>query len=531
MGSEKVAVIGIDGLPYDVVASLGKKKLPTFFRIMKKGCYGVLTSTIPPLSPVAWPSLVTGKNPAKHGVFGFSHVKEGIVTPCYCMAGRSNPIWDAVGKAGKKVVVLNVPFTYPPHKVNGILISGFPSPMDQIKSFPPEFINRLKSKIGNYELDVSIKKENYEGMCETDFIDEIFRITEIRAKATLHLMENSYWDFFMSIFTSLDRLQHVFYGYFDKKSPLYDVEKRKILCKYYRRLDEILNSILLMIDESTYLIIVSDHGFDYLYKYVGLNNLLSRRNYLRHGAKFLNREEFKKLWRSYNLFRKIIEALPTELIKAIQTIVPPKEDYSQSIAYCDYQCTITLRKDLAQSVKNELREEIIDYLYSVMDFETSQKVVERIYVKEDILSGSLEEVPDIFILFRRGYEPKRWTETPIQHTRGSYLGGKTLKTGTHSTSYARRGFFSIRGQSIKKNFSCTSSILDITPTILHIWSIPLSSDIDGRVLTEIFSENSEIARRDVKYTHPPVEYSREQYSYSKREEESIRKRLKELGYF
>jgi hypothetical protein len=40
----------------------------------------------------------------------------------------------------------------------------------------------------------------------------------------------------------------------------------------------------------------------------------------------------------------------------------------------------------------------------------------------------------------------------------------------------------------------------LAPTILHIFDIPIQNDVDGRVLTEIFKESSEFAKRKPKYT-------------------------------
>jgi predicted AlkP superfamily phosphohydrolase/phosphomutase len=415
--------------------------------------------------------------------------------------------------------------------VNGILITGFPSPMGRIESFPPKLVNDLRSHIGEYKLDVPVENEDYEGMDETRFIKEVYRITNIRAKATFHLMENYDWDFFMTVFTSLDRLQHVFYGYYDRQSPLHDSNKDKILKEYYKRLDGILGDILSTIEESTHLIIVSDHGFDHLQKHVGLNNLLAAQDYLKHKASYLNREKLKRLWRLSRLFRKVIQALPVELVNSLQALTPSMEDYRQSKAYCDYPNTITLRKDLEPEMKMQLSKKITDYLYNVRDSYNNQKIVEEVFAKENILSGNLEEAPDLFILFKRGYEPKRWTKDVVQRIESPLTPYKTIKTGAHSSSYARRGFFSVSGKSIKKNFFCCSSILDIAPTILHMLGTAIPSDIDGNVLTQIFREDSSITKREIQYTTPSTESLEEQYSYSEEEKESIRRRLERLGYF
>ncbi|MGD8546204.1 MAG: alkaline phosphatase family protein, partial [Candidatus Bathyarchaeota archaeon] len=472
MTSEKVVLIGFDGLPYDVVSSLPKNRFPTFNKILKEGCHGVLTSTIPPSSPTAWTSLVTGKSPGKHCVFGFSHVSKGVVTPQYSWVGRFNPVWDILSNMGKKVVILNVPFTYPPYKVNGILITGFPSPMNRIESFPPTFVDQLKSKIENYDLDVPLENEDYADMDEEKFLEGIYRITEARTEATFHLMENYDWDFFFVVFTSLDRLQHVYYGYYDEKSPLHDNTKRKILLTYYAKMDEILDNILSTIDKKTFLIIISDHGFDYVHKSIGLNNLLSDQGFLERKKNRLNRKNLKILWEQSGLIRKIIRKLPVKIARNLQTIIPSKVNYSKSKAYIDYSCTITLKKGLQPQIREDLKNEIVKYLHSVKDSETNDRIFDKVYTKEEIFSETSEEIPEIFFLVRRGYQLKRWTEKPLERIKRPSSPNRTIKTGDHPSHYAQRGFFSITGEPVKKNFISNATILDITPTILHIFDVP-----------------------------------------------------------
>jgi predicted AlkP superfamily phosphohydrolase/phosphomutase len=73
MSEKRVLVIGIDGATFKVIDPLIKDGcLPNIAQIMSKGVKGILNSTLPTVSPVAWTSFMTGKNPDKHQIFDFS---------------------------------------------------------------------------------------------------------------------------------------------------------------------------------------------------------------------------------------------------------------------------------------------------------------------------------------------------------------------------------------------------------------------------------------------------------------------------
>ena len=130
MENRKVMVIGLDGATWDLLEPWARNnKLPALKELMEKGCYGPLESTIPHVTPPAWTSMTTGKNPAKHGVFDFIGIKrkkDGWNLSLYTSRSkRSREIWDYLN--GKSIVV-NVPLTYPPREINGIMVTGMYTP-------------------------------------------------------------------------------------------------------------------------------------------------------------------------------------------------------------------------------------------------------------------------------------------------------------------------------------------------------------------------------------------------------------------
>ena len=146
----KVLIIGLDGATPDLVERwVAENKLPYLKQIMQNGVYGKLRSTYPPISPAAWTTFATGYNPGKHGTYDFRDYDPrryscfaDTIVDSNAFAGKS--IWDLVGAAGQKVGVITVPVTYPAWRVNGFMVSGYPTP-DAAKSFayPPELGQRI----------------------------------------------------------------------------------------------------------------------------------------------------------------------------------------------------------------------------------------------------------------------------------------------------------------------------------------------------------------------------------------------------
>lgn len=116
-------VLGIDGGSWRILDNLD---LPAFERLIDGGTIGTLRSTLPPITYPAWKCYSTGKNPGKLGVFGFVNYDRERREDRQNDATHfdSAELWDYLSDEGKRVGVVNMPSTYPPHDVNGIMIAG-----------------------------------------------------------------------------------------------------------------------------------------------------------------------------------------------------------------------------------------------------------------------------------------------------------------------------------------------------------------------------------------------------------------------
>src|SRR5688572_19532647 len=124
----RLALLGLDGVGAPLVEALiDAGVMPRLAALRRLGTLARMTSTLPTISSVSWTSFMTGVNPGRHGIYGFTDVKPdsyGIIFPNYSHV-RAPTIWDALGAEGRRAVVLNVPGTYPAKDICGVMVSGF----------------------------------------------------------------------------------------------------------------------------------------------------------------------------------------------------------------------------------------------------------------------------------------------------------------------------------------------------------------------------------------------------------------------
>lgn len=121
----KVLVIGVDGISYSAIEKI-RDEMPEFKECLENSCSGILHSTIPPTSPVAWPTSYTGKNPGKIGIGGLFKKKSTSNSwePVDTNDCPNKTIWDIASEFNKKSIVIGMPYTYPPRRINGIMVGG-----------------------------------------------------------------------------------------------------------------------------------------------------------------------------------------------------------------------------------------------------------------------------------------------------------------------------------------------------------------------------------------------------------------------
>ena len=124
--TKKILIVGLDGVTWDVLGPLmAEGKMPALKRVCEQGASGVLTSTTPPITPAAWTTFLTGKQPGSHGIIDFErydiHTNKLAFNSTRCLDHVRN-LWQILGERGFKVGSVNVPMTFPAESRNSPVI-------------------------------------------------------------------------------------------------------------------------------------------------------------------------------------------------------------------------------------------------------------------------------------------------------------------------------------------------------------------------------------------------------------------------
>src|SRR3989338_3957851 len=121
----RIFVLGLDGVPFTFLQdAFNENRMPNLSKLFKTHAAKKMNSVYPTVSSVAWVTFATGQNPAGHNIFGFVDRTPNpfqIEIPT-ARNRKAKTIWQELSEQGKRVIVINVPLTYPPKQVNGILV-------------------------------------------------------------------------------------------------------------------------------------------------------------------------------------------------------------------------------------------------------------------------------------------------------------------------------------------------------------------------------------------------------------------------
>ncbi len=151
----QVIVLGFDGMDYRVTRDLmAQGRMPNFSRLAASGGFSSLATTVPPQSPVAWSSVITGLDPADHGIFDFIHRDPSTLAPYLSTtrtqpAGRTltigswrlplsggrvellrdgRPFWAELEDRGIPTTIMRMPANFPPSGTATRELSGMGTP-------------------------------------------------------------------------------------------------------------------------------------------------------------------------------------------------------------------------------------------------------------------------------------------------------------------------------------------------------------------------------------------------------------------
>jgi predicted AlkP superfamily phosphohydrolase/phosphomutase len=280
--AKKVAVIGLDCAPPELVFEQWWDELPTLRALADQGAWGKLHSVCPPITVPAWSCMMSGKDPGQLGIYGFRNRKDYSydgMTIANATAVREPRVWDVLSRAGKKVIVMCVPGTYPTSAVNGAMVSCFLTPNAQSSyTYPPELKSELEKKFGPYMIDV----ENFRSEDKDRILDNIYKMTEQHFAMAHHMVTTHPWDFFMMVEMGTDRIHHAFWKFHDKNHRKFEPGNKyeNSIREYYHFIDKKIAELIPALGDDTTLFVVSDHGAKSMQGGICVNEWLMQNGYL-----------------------------------------------------------------------------------------------------------------------------------------------------------------------------------------------------------------------------------------------------------
>ena len=532
-----VLLIGIDGGTFDLIDPwLRAGELPAIAELLDGGSRAQLRSTHPPLTPVAWSSMLTGCNPGKHGAFAFMRIARDYA-PQF-LSGGSLPlptVFEQLSRAGLRVGALNIPWTWPPRPLNGWCLSGLDAPsFGPGIAHPAGLYEELVAEFGGYFVkSVTPTPDGF----PLDRMEE--RIAKIGAMAR-HLARTRPVDLLALCFVSTDQVQH---WYFRTRTATARDGRRveDLLLHTWRLVDrEIGRLVEEFAGQDTTVMIASDHGAGpteggiNLGRWLGAQGLLHGRSpglvgglragALRAAARLLPGAVRERLrGRLAGTRRRMISRL---LVNSI--------DWPRTQAFCwsDYgsiSLNLAGRFDagcVSERQREALVKELAEGLLALRDPETGERVMSAPLRAEDIYHGPhVGDAPDLLAV-PRGYRREILTDFtlsgPLARDRSRGVFAPAVREGTHRL----HGMLCLSGNRARSGFvgSC-ARIEDITPTLLHLLGQPVPSYMDGRVLAEMLTGVAPVTRETV-----DLPGGASAATYSAAEAEAIERDLRGLGY-
>lgn len=515
----RILAIGMDSADYHLIQKwMDMGRLPVLTSLAKRGSIQSLTSTADMGSGTVWPSFFTGTFPAKHNGFFSRRLENGTYRLMFKPEPyrlRRDPFWVPLCRAGKRMVVLDVPKTYPVKEVSGIQLSawGAHSPSWHPDSLPRDILQTVNSLCGKYPVK-DCDRFVPTGFRELRrFYQTLIEGIQKKEAVSLHFLTREPWELFVTVFGEPHCAGHNFWHLMDPAHPRYDPESAAALgdaiLNVYTSIDKAIGNFIKAVPDAA-VVVFSPEGMGPNYTGSFLVPEILRRLEMAPSGGAIRRWSPSRRWGPHSV-RNVRNLLPRPLIKVIEGIkhvVPQNtwiswktrfmtvgDDWSRSRAFCvpsDFNGFIRLNvkgrepKGLVErgAPYDTLCEELTKEFSCITNADTGEPAVQEVLRLDRIHQGEyLDHFPDLVVKWK--------ADVPIRRLSSPNIG--TVEGFNHherSGSHRPYGFVIAAGESFQKDAAKEEGhIIDIAPTILHLMRQPVPKDMDGRVLYHLLAED------------------------------------------
>lgn len=539
--ARKMLILGLDGATWDVLDPLmAAGKMPHLKRIVDGGSSGILHSTVPPITPAAWTTFMTGKSPGLHGIIDFERydVRTNALSFNTTNALRHvRSIWKILGDKGFRVGSVNVPMTYPPVRVNGFLISGFEAVSTKTEfTHPPELKSRILERWPDYSFKNKWRRKTFGGdALYADNLADINKSFHQGAEVLQYCGDAFGWDVAMIVFKMVDNLQHKVWRYIDPRTRGRFAKRCAMAEDCFAQLDVALGRLIEYAQQhKAHIFVMSDHGHGSLEGKAQPNLMLRDWGYLKireGGAQSRTRTKhsISRLFRKKGKFAagnfSLTDDLAVDFSRTRAAVMHAGMAGFLYINLKGRQETGVVEQSEYESLRDELKERF-EAATCIDPTGQAIRIFDQVHKPEEIYGcerGERDWLPDLMLcptprlaVVRkiRGNKPVKWIRL-------------TRMEGTHRPE----GIYAVYGDGVPAGKKLDTDIINATPTLLAMLGAFVPDDMQGRVVEEIFD--------------PPLIYDIERVSpddgvsssgqaaeavYSADDMAKLTERLADLGY-
>lgn len=500
----RTLVVGVDGVCLSVLEPLiNDGVVPHLASLQAKSAVDPLESQLPPWTPSAWPSIYTGKNPGKHGVFDFLDFEGYDWDVVNRSTVKSRAVWELLSMNGYESVVVNVPVTHPPREIDGTIVPGYMAP-EAPECHPEGTWDELNRELGNYRL---YAEASYSEASKQQRLDSYRELTRMRGEAFRYLVADRKPDFGFVQFQQTDTVFHEY------------PEDDEVVQGVYSAVDDEIGQILDQCDPDLTLI-VSDHGLGPMDHEFRVNEFLRDRGYVRSTAGNGGMPSWSSLAENHlqngdrtdtekpngsmteralevaagfgmtsqrvanvldrvGLTQQVAEFVPSDVIRAGSEHV----DFASSTAYMRSRTEMGIRLNVegrepdgvvSEDNYDAVRDEIIDTLSKVKT-PSGEPCFEEVLPREAVFSGPYVSVAPDVVTVPSGFD---------QYLSAS-LRGDWFAEPSEKWEHKRDGIVLAAGDGVDPETDIAGHIFDITPTILASFGLDVDSEMDGDPLAVV----------------------------------------------
>jgi len=304
-------------------------------------------------------------------------------------------------------------------------------------------------------------------------MDDLDRAFDDRAQVILQRIDAKQWDLLVGVIESTDRVQHMIWRLIDPSHPMYD---KALAAKFgdaiervYRKCDSFVGEVMSRVDATTPILIVSDHGFHSFRQSVNLNTWLVQEGFMAIQGQQPGEKKLQDLFGGGTFWENV--------------------DWTRTKAYAMGlgQVYINLKGREGHGIvspgaeSKQLQDDLAARLLTMQDPNNGARIVDAVYKADDVYSGEfVRNAAELQVGMADGYRVS-WQSTLGGSPPGLVYPNKKKWSGDHG-SFDYKTTPGTLISSIPVAAGSATNIMDIAPTVLKYFGLPIPSDIDGKPL-------------------------------------------------